>query len=211
MDLGALCKTMWLMRYKHILAALLIISFLSFISVYHYMTTLPNDPPEKPGEAVITPGIAKLVNSETRIYVIEKYEVCDKYLNTCHYGTILEGAARNELNNLTEAELAARYPHSSGWNIIWEGLELNLEHSNPGLCPEHSKRWHFGADEKGISIGVYLGPSEVGIEGGLVQATNLEISRMPPEVQTKIREGSLQFLDWEDVIATLDSFAEYQD
>lgn len=201
---------MWFKRYIHILTLLIIFSFLSFLSVYHYMTTLPDEPEEKHGEAVLTPSINKLVSADTRIYVIERYEICDKYINTCNYEIFLEGAARKELNNLSEAELAVRYPQSSGWNIIWEGQRLNLEHSNPGLCSEHSKRWHIQPTDDGHNIAVYLGPTEVGIEGGLVQATNLEITRMPSEIQKRIREGSLQFLDWEDVIATLDSFAEYQ-
>lgn len=201
---------MWFKRYKHILTLMIIFSFLSFLSVYHYMTTLPNEPGDKEGEAVITPVINKVVNSDTLIYVIESYEVCHKYISTCNYENLLDGAARKELNDLSEAELAARYPVTSGWNIIWEGQKLNLVHSNPGLCPEHSKRWHLLAAEDGVNIAVYLGPTEVGIEGGIAQTTNLEISKMPAEVQNRIREGTLQFLDWEDVIATLDSFAEYQ-
>ena len=209
--MGVFGKKMLFFRYKHIFTVLLMFFLLSFISVYHYMTSWPDDIEEKSGEAVITPGVSKLVNPESRIYVTEKYELCEKYLGSCKYSTLLEGAARKELNNLTESELSARYPQASGWDLIWEDEKLILEHVNPGLCPDHRKRWHISPDEQGLHIAVYLGPKEVGTEAGLVRATDLEISRMPFQVQERIREGSLEYLDWEEVIATLDSFAEYQD
>jgi len=196
-----------LQRYRHIFIWMLLVAFISFVAVYIYMIRLPGD--LKNAENVfVTPVMNKVIGPEVKITMREWYAICQKYRFSCGEEKTLEGTARAELNNLTEAELQTRFPESAGWKIIWEEKRLIIEHTEAGLCPEHQKRWHLLADETGQKVAIFLGPGEIGKEGGLVRVTDIKINGLPANLQEKIKNGSLEFLDWDDLIATLDSLAE---
>lgn len=193
-------------KYKNLSLWLCFAAFLSFITFYHYMTLLPQE--QKTEKATTLPTGPVVVTPDSRIYLQERYVLCDKYGLGCGSMTLLEGAARSDLNNLTEQELIQKYPPKAGWKVTWEGKQVILQQLVPGICPEHSERWHLGADEHGY-VGVYLGPSVMGKEGGEVKKTAVPLKKLPDDIQERIVKGSMEFLDWNDVIATLDSLNEY--
>lgn len=194
-------------KYKHIGLWLLFAAFLGCLSGYHYMTLLPQEG-KKPESVIVLPSGQKIVRPEMRVYLREQYSICQKHSLPCSIEYLMEAAAREELNNITESELQVKYPAAAGWNIIWQEKSIILEQVHPGLCPEHKKRWHLGLDETGEKVAVYLGPSQIGQEGGMVKATDIEVKRLPADLQRQIKEGSMEFLDWDDLIGTLDSLDE---
>ena len=198
---------MFLLRYRHIFTWLVIAALISFLAVYIYMLRLPEG--MKKAENVFdSQVINKIVGQETEVVLREWYAICQKYQLSCSNEKRLEGAEREELNNLTEAELQVKFPEAAGWKIIWEEKRITLEHAEAGLCPEHQKRWHLLADETGQKVAIFLGPQEIGKDGGLVNITDIDINGLPFNLQEKIKKGSMEFLDWDDLIATLDSLAE---
>jgi len=197
---------MSIFRYKNILNLILLVSFTAFLGVYLYMT--PPEP-EKPPQTTIVQPPRKMVDTQTNVYLVENYNLCSKLGLACRNETLLAGNARQDLTNKLESELAAIYPTQAGWTITWQGTSLYLEQSLPGLCPEHKKRWHLGLSPGGDKVAVYLGPAAVGIEGGLVKETDLKVGMLPADTQQRVVDRAFEFLDWEDLIATLDSLEEY--
>jgi len=198
----------FLLRYRHIFIWLGLVAFISFLAVYIYMIRLPVDAKNAENVFVTQKDMRKAVVPEDEIVLREWYAICQKYQFSCSSEKRLEGVAREELNNLTQAELQSKFPEAANWKIIWKENRIVLEHTEPGLCPQHQKRWHLLADETGQKVAVFLGPSAIGKEGGLVNLTDININGLPPKLQEKIRNGSMEFLDWDNLIATLDSLAE---
>lgn len=197
---------MSIFRYKQLINLILLASFATFLGVYLYM--IPPEPEKKPQTAVVLPP-EKIVEAGTDVYIAEIYTTCEKYDLSCRTETLLTGNARQELAGKSENEVLAKYPREAGWNVVWEGKRLQLEQKKPGLCPDHQKRWHLGVEPGGEKLAVYLGPGIVGQEGGIYKNTDLIISRLPADIQEKIKAGTMEFIDLEDLIATLDSLGEY--
>lgn len=195
-------------RTRSIYLWLVVLGLLSFLAVYAYMS-IPPAGPEKSAQKVEASAVA-VVRPEFRVMVEEKYLLCQKYALQCSYANVLTGAARDELNNLTPTELQEKFPETAGWSVRWENNRIVLEQSRPGLCPGHKKRWHLAADEKTETIQVYLGPAVTGTDSEMVKATEIKLNSLPPDIQNKIRSSSLEFLDWEDLVAALDSLAEFE-
>ncbi len=193
-------------KYKHTTVLLILFGFLSFIIFYRYMTLLPKDM-DVPEEALVIP-VQQIILPDYRVDVLEKYSQCEKYQLNCRYETTLEGAARTELNNQNAADLSEKYPASAGWQIDWQNKRVVLEHLQPGLCPVHKKTWHLGEDDKGERVAIYLGPAVASQDAMMIKETDLELKALPIAVREKITQRAIEFNDWDDLIATLDSFAE---
>lgn len=195
-------------KYKHIFLWMILASFVSFLSVYHYMSVLTEDsnPQEK---TVIVPPVQQRIEANTKVYLRERYELCRQFKLDCGNESLLKGTARADLNNLTKKELDNKYPPEAGWQVIWQGHKVVFEKTEEGLCPEHKNRWHLALDETGEWIAIYYGPSEIGIAGGLIKRTEIRAEDLPGEIQDRIINGNMEFLNWEDLIATLDSLEEY--
>ncbi len=195
-------------KYKHIYITLALVAFVSFGFVYYYMTLL-NPGPEGHKKTAVIPPAQQTVTNNTKVYLLEQHEICKKYNLQCGTEVLLTGTARVDLNNLTKQELLAKYPQDAGWEISWMQEKIIIQHSLPGLCKEHSKRWHLRSDEKGEMVAVYLGPAQIKRAGGIVQKTNIRIKDLPTKLREKIETGKLEFLSWEELIGTLDSLDEY--
>lgn len=202
---------MKLVKNKNIWFWLVMVALLSFFSVYHYMTLFPQEV-KKPEEVAVFPQVQQVIKPSTNVYLHEQYDLCQKYNLACINKTKLTGLTRLDLNGFSLKELEEIYPKTAGWDIQWQDKNMViLRHLKPGLCPEHRKRWHLYPDESGERIAVYLGPSAVEIEGGLIQRTYIKIDNLPLKLQEKIINGSMEFIKWEDLIATLDSLDEFKD
>lgn len=198
-------------KYRYLYLSLFLVSLVSALVAYYYTTLLPGSG-EKPEEAVVIPPIKQqVIHAGTSVYLREQYALCSKYNLGCDTEKLIDGAARNEFNNMTYTELEAKYPESANWKIKWELNKIVIEKIQPGLCPEHKERWHLEPDETGEKVAAYVGPVEVGKEGGLVHKTDIMLSSLPLEIQDKIRAGKLEFINWEELIATLDSLDEYNE
>ncbi len=197
---------MEILRHKYFRSFLLIVAGLTFLAVY--LWTAPDAQEGSPRTASGT-SPQRIVEKGTEVYLKETYALCKKSGFSCGTETLLTGTERKELNNLAESEIISRYPPDQGWTVAWQGTRLYLEKIKEGLCPEHQKRWHLGLNAAGDKVAVYLGPSAVGMEGGIVRETDLLVASLPEDIRQRIREQNIEFLDWEELIATLDSLSEF--
>lgn len=172
------------------------------------MSLLPG-PNDNNQEVNSLSSLQQKITPETRVYLLEGYEICEKYQIGCSNKIVLEGRARSSLNGLTLKKLINLYPEDAGWKISWDKQEVIISRLQQGMCPEHQQRWHLEVDETGEKVAIYIGPPQVGKEGGLVRVTNIEITNLPKELQERIVDGVIEFLTWEELIGTLDSLAEY--
>ncbi len=198
---------MFLKQYKHLYIWFVMVAFLSFFTVYIYMSVTAGDKEENIEQTVVT-EMKKSILPEMKVYLREQYEICKEHGLSCWEDTLLQGAARRELDNLSESEVLARYPEAAGWKVLWQKDSLVLVRIKTGLCPLHQKMWHLEVDEDGRYIEIYSGPSAVGKDGGLYRQTGIEIAKLPAEIQNKIREGLFEFISWDELVAILDSFSE---
>ncbi|MCR4442071.1 MAG: hypothetical protein QHH10_07340 [Peptococcaceae bacterium] len=194
-------------QYKHLYFWLFLAAGLSFFAFYRYMTALPQEDKGR-GQVAALPVRSNVIGPGTAVYIKDEYSLCRKFELSCGDESLLEGAARAELNNLSEDELKIKYPQEAGWEVSWQGSKVVLRQIKPGLCPLHRKRWHLAPDGTGEKIAVYLGPSRVGTEGGIVQETGIRIVDLPAELQEKIKNSAFEFIDWDELVATLDSLDE---
>jgi len=181
---------------------------LSFIAVYERVVTLPSKGHDSGRAATIITAGSNVIGPGTAVYIKDEYTLCRKYGLPCGDEALLDGAARDQLNNLSEDELRGRYPQQAGWEISWERNKVVIRQIKPGLCPLHSKRWHLAPDATGDNIAVYLGPAKVGREGGVVKETGIRIADLPVDLRERVRNNDFEFIDWDDLVATLDSLDE---
>lgn len=192
-------------RPKNLFSLIMLISLAVCIAVFLW-TNFSGD---RPPQTTINSPPQKIVEEKTKVYIRENYSLCSQIGYSCKLDTQLTGNERKQLDNLAESEILKKYPPEAGWTVSWQGSSLYLAKDKPGLCPEHQKRWHLGLDSTEKKIAVYLGPAAVGNEGGLVRETDLLVDLLPADLQQRVRERTIEFLSWEELIATLDSLAEY--
>lgn len=200
---------MRVLRYKHLLLTFLLVMLLSFIIFYLYMTALPqeNNRP-KANQTIVQASGSKTIRTETKVYLQQRYEICEAYDLNCEDEVIFTGPARAILDNITAEELEQKYPREAGWNIIWQNNKVVLQQSRQGLCPLHQKRWHLGLDGMSGKVVVYQGPSKIGDTGGIAKETDIVFENLPPDLQQKIQQQMMEFIDWDELIGTLDSLDE---
>ncbi|MDX9871006.1 MAG: hypothetical protein RBT41_01140 [Clostridia bacterium] len=198
-------------KYKHILLCCLFIAGISFAVFYRYMVMIPVENGENdPQQAAVVAPVEQIIRSDTIVYLKEHYALCEEYDLACSNEALITGAARAGMDNLTAEELQRKYPAEAGWEVIWQDSnnKVILQQSYGGLCPLHQKRWHLAPDVTGQKVVIYLGPAAVGDAAGVVQETGINIADLPMNLQKRIQERSMEFIEWDDLIGTLDGLDE---
>lgn len=202
---------MFLRRYKHLLVFLVLICFGSAITSCEYLHYLERKKQESNNlGATETVTALQQITPSTQVIIREKYALCTAHRLSCLWEHLPTGMVRAGFNQLTEEQLREKYAEDDGWRIVWQKNRVILELQQQGFCPEHSKQWHLLSDEQGERVLVYPGPAEAGRAGeASARVTEILIERLPEKFQQKIHSGTWEFFSWEEVIATLDSLAEY--
>jgi len=196
-------------KYKYIYLGLLFIFILSSGLSFYWMANF--QPQNKPKISVLqepTEDIFK-VSEETKVILLEKNLVCQKYLLKCIIkGKEMIAEERSGINGLSLEELQKKYAIED--KTVEKNNEIiNIISWEEGLCSEHKKIWHLGDNNSGDYVAVYYGPSEVKNEGGIYKVTEIPVSKLPLQYQEKVRKHAMEFTQEEELIATLDSFSEY--
>lgn len=199
---------MYLSKYKHLLITLVLIGLGSALASYEYIVFF-SQVKEENESTTATSSSRLVITPKTELIIREIYSLCQKYGLECGTKKRIEGSVRTRFNNLTEKELKKEYPEAGGWNISWQKSQVVLEQVREGLCPEHSSRWHLSYNDAKEKIAVYLGPSALGRESETIMVTDINLDSLPADLRNKITEGLMEFFDWEELIATLDSLTEY--
>lgn len=196
-------------KYKHLLLCCLFIAAVSFGVFYRYMVYEPaEEAGNSPPQAAVVAPVERIISADTIVYLKERYALCEEYELACKNEALITGVARAGMDNLSEEDLLQKYPAEAGWEVIWQNNKVVLQQSYGGLCPLHQQRWHLGPDLTGRKVVIYLGPSAVGDAAGIVQETGIHIADLPQDLQKRIQERSLEFIDWDDLIGTLDGLDE---
>ncbi len=147
-----------------------------------------------------------LVEEGTIVSIQESYSFCRQSGFSCADSRLLTGEPRNALNGKGSEEISILYSNAEGWQVGWEdgGAELRIWRSREGFCPEHIHYWHFEEGDKG-NIEVYQGPAGSGKLGELTLSTTIKVKSLPEPYQEKVRDGSWQFKDRDDLQNVIDS------
>ncbi|NLT95102.1 MAG: hypothetical protein GXW85_06140 [Clostridia bacterium] len=195
-------------KYKYIYMGLLTVFFLSGGLSYYWIEN--SRPQKKPQVPHVQEPLAEVfkISSETQIFFTEKYVICQRYGLKCpEIKTEFTSEQREQLNGLTFEELEEKLAQE---NKTFEKNNdiVTIITWKEGLCSEHKKIWHLGSNNTNEYVTVYYGPSKVKSEGGIYKVTEIPISQLPSEYQEKIRNHSMEFIEEEELIATLDSFSD---
>lgn len=199
---------MYLSKYKHLFITLFLIAVGSALATYQYIIYLSEEETKEQEPTALSLS-SMVITPKTEIIIKEKHALCQKYGLVCGAEQKIEGTVRAKYNNLTQDALKKKHPEVAGWHVYWQKNQVVLEQILEGICPEHSNCWHLSDDNIGEKLAVYLGPSAVGREGEIIMVTDIYLDNLPADLQKKIREGVIEFFDWEELIAMLDSLAEY--
>lgn len=195
-------------KYKYIYLVLLLVFFLSSGLSYYWVSQ--SRPQKKPKIPISEPSITEvfMVSDETRVILKEKYIICEKYFLQCPFVELeMTDQERDEINGLTLEELENKL-YSENKTIEENNNVISIISWKDGLCSEHKKIWHLGANSTNEYVTVYYGPGKVQNEGGIYKVTEISIKQLPVEYQGKINNYTMEFTEEEDLIATLDSFSE---
>ncbi|MDD2401864.1 MAG: hypothetical protein PHI90_00020 [Clostridia bacterium] len=198
-------------KYKHIFILLTLIAFGSAVLTYEYMYYISSKGENSDGATIgsFNKAEKKIITDKTNVFIRDSYILCKKYELGCCKKYKIEDTTRTKLINFTEKELINKYPEIAGWKVDWQENNIILERTLEGLCQEHNNCWHLSIDKTGKKVVVYQGPSAVGWEGGIKLLTEIGINKLPETISQKIIEGSLEYYNWNELVATLDSLDEY--
>lgn len=107
--------------------------------------------------------------------------------------------------DVTSDNLLDTFPPDQGWSIEDAGNKLLITKNINGLCPADEKQRHLG--QFGDFIAVVKGP--VGINGGIIEVTDIKISGLPENFRQQAELGTLDFPDGQSLLEALDSLDEY--
>ncbi len=147
-----------------------------------------------------------VVEEGTIVDIQESYSFCRQSGFSCADRRPLTGAPRQALNGKGSEEISLLYSSADGWQVQWEdgGAELRIWRTKEGFCPEHTGYWHFEEGDKG-NIEVYQGPAGSGKLGELTLSTTIKVNSLPEAYQEKVRNGSWQFQNRDDLQNVIDS------
>jgi len=198
-------------KFKYIYLSLLLAFIISSGLSFYWMANM--QPQNKPKVSVIQKPTEEIfkVSEETKVILLEKYLVCQKYQFKCPVNeTEMTAEERAGINGFNLEELQKKYVIEN--KTVEKSNEIiNIISWEKGLCSEHKKIWHLGDNTNGDYLAVYYGPSEVKNEGGIYKVTEIPVSKLPLQYQEKVRKHAMEFNQEEELIATLDSFSEYLD
>ncbi|MGI6226749.1 MAG: hypothetical protein ACOYJ1_10880 [Peptococcales bacterium] len=196
-------------KYKYIYIGLLVIFI--FSSGISYYWIVKSQPQNKPHVSHVQQPIEEdvfRVAEKTKIFMLEKYLICEKYKLFCsESGQELIGSEREQLNGLTIQELENEYG-AEKYIILTDDKRIHIITLKDGLCPEHKEMWHLGVNNRGEYVTIYYGPSIVKHEGGIYRVTEINFLDLPQEYQEKIKNHAMEFTEREELIAILDSLSE---
>jgi hypothetical protein len=146
------------------------------------------------------------VTTETAVYIQESYSFCRQSGFSCADRRLLTGEPRRTLNGKGSEEISLIYGSAQGWQLQWEagGAELRIWRAREGFCPEHGRYWHFEEGDKG-NIEVYRGPAGSGRLGERTLSTTIKVQSLPEAYQEKVRTGSWQFRNRDELQNVIDS------
>lgn len=108
-------------------------------------------------------------------------------------------------HHVTSESLLDTFPASRGWSIEDLGDKLLITKNIKGLCPADENKKHLG--KFGDFVAVVKGP--VGVNGGIIEVTNIKLSNLPEDFRQQAESGTLDFPDGQSLLEALDSLDEY--
>lgn len=192
----------WQRRYLLIAVGLVV---LAFILGYSLAGNKLGQPPGEAAKPLVSsvdtsqPATGFRVSAETKLLVEEEYTGCQHTVTT-PLPLDLEwlGKDLDELDGL--------FPAATGWKRQLEGENtVRLYRRLEGLCPADDRKRHLS--ELNGYLAIYKGPSSS--SGGLVSVTNTPVASLPPEIQARIRNKTMDFANEEELMQALDSFDEF--
>jgi hypothetical protein len=157
--------------------------------------------------AQVTPP-ERIIDTGTLVMVQETYDICERFGLPCGEPRTLTGRERRILNGKLEEDLRTLYSEADGWRTEWGDGRVLFSRTQTGLCPNHGSMWHLEALDEEDVIVIYVGPREVGRSGGILTKTDIRVSRLPADLQDRVRSGSLVFTDYDEMVGVLDSLSE---
>lgn len=108
-------------------------------------------------------------------------------------------------NGVTTEQLLKRFPAKQGWTIEDNGTKLIITKNINALCPEDDVKRHLG--RFGQYVAVIKGP--VGIDGGIVEVTDIKLADLPDQFRSQAEQGTLNFPSAQSLLEAMDSLDEY--
>lgn len=146
-----------------------------------------------------------LVNHEGKTLVGENRVVEGRTLfSLCgHWEPLTLG----NFSGLTPENLRKDFPSSQGWHVEDNGEKIIITKEINALCPEDDKKRHLGSF--GEYVAVVKGPP--GIDGGIVEVTEIKLSELPQQFRVQAENGTLDFSNAQHLLEALDSLDEYEE
>ena len=108
-------------------------------------------------------------------------------------------------SGITSEELLKTFPKSQGWIIEDNGDKLLVTKHVNALCPADEIKRHLG--HFGNYVAVIKGPA--GIDGGILEVTDIKLSDLPNNFRSQAQQGTLAFQSAQHLLEALDSLDEY--
>jgi hypothetical protein len=109
-----------------------------------------------------------------------------------------------DLSGMTPEQMETNFPREQGWEIADNGEKLVVTKKINALCPEDEKKRHLG--RFGQYVAVIKGPP--GIDGGIIEVTDIELSSLPEDFRKQAEKGILDFSSAQNLLEALDSLDE---
>ncbi len=113
----------------------------------------------------------------------------------------------SSFSKITSEQLLDRFPEEQGWRIEDTGEKLIITKHIKALCPADEEKRHLG--RFGDYVAVIKGPP--GIDGGIVEVTDIKLSDLPSDLRKSAEQGTLNFPNAQSILEALDSMDEYEE
>lgn len=110
-----------------------------------------------------------------------------------------------DLSGLTQEQLKVNFPREQGWEIEDTEKKVVITKKIKALCPMDEKKRHLGSF--GQYVAVIKGPP--GINGGIIEVTDIKLSNLPEHFRKQAEQGILDFSSAQHLLEALDSLDEY--
>lgn len=190
----------WKNKYlRHVLFAFFFV-FLGFLGGYVIFGYQSNNISLKP-EAKDTVNTVESQMEATVGGMERKIEGRALYTLCGHWEPLNLGS----FSKITSEQLLDRFPEEQGWHIEDTGEKLIITKHIKALCPADEEKRHLG--RFGDYVAVIKGPP--GIDGGIVEVTDIKLSDLPSDLRKSAEQGTLNFPNAQSILEALDSMDEY--